>query len=59
MDYDYAIIGGGSAGCVLAHRLSARPANRVLLIESGQDTPPDQVPADILETFPRRRSIRL
>ena len=53
MDYDYAIIGGGSAGCVLAHRLSARPANRVLLIESGQDTPPDQVPADILETFPK------
>ena len=53
MDYDYAIIGGGSAGCVLAHRLSARAANRVLLVELGQDTPPGQVPADILETFPK------
>jgi 5-(hydroxymethyl)furfural/furfural oxidase len=53
MDYDYVIVGGGSAGCVLANRLSARAANRVLLIESGQDTPPGQVPADILETFPK------
>src|SRR5579863_566513 len=53
MDYDYAIVGGGSAGCVLAHRLTSRAANRVLLIESGQDTPPDRVPADILETFPK------
>ena len=32
---DYVIVGGGSAGCVLANRLSANPATRVILIEAG------------------------
>lgn len=48
---DVLIIGGGSAGCVLAARLSQQPGRRVVLVEAGRDTPPGDVPADVADTF--------
>ncbi|HEY8874266.1 MAG TPA: GMC family oxidoreductase N-terminal domain-containing protein [Stellaceae bacterium] len=52
MTYDYIIVGGGSAGSVMAHRLSAKSTNQVLVCEAGQDTPDGKVPPEILDSYP-------
>jgi 5-(hydroxymethyl)furfural/furfural oxidase len=52
VEFDYIIVGGGSAGSVLANRLSARETNQVLVCEAGEDTPPGKVPSEILDSYP-------
>jgi choline dehydrogenase-like flavoprotein len=41
---DWIVVGGGSAGCVVARRLADTPGHRVTLIEAGSDWPPDHGP---------------
>jgi 5-(hydroxymethyl)furfural/furfural oxidase len=50
--YDYIVIGGGTAGCIIASRLSSRRELRVALIEAGEDTPPGHQDEVIWDSYP-------
>ncbi len=52
IEADVVVVGAGTAGAVMASRLSEEAGVRVVLVEGGRDTPPGGVPDDIRDTFP-------
>ncbi len=53
-EWDVAILGGGSAGCALAARLSEDPKLRVILVEAGRDLRAEELPREIASPYPGR-----
>ncbi|WCJ65166.1 GMC family oxidoreductase [Agrobacterium tumefaciens] len=54
MIVDHLILGGGSAGCVLAARLSADPRRTVVLVEAGRNISADDIPDEVRSRYPGR-----
>ena len=57
MEFNYVIVGAGSAGCLLANRLSSKPENKVCLIEAGPSdrSPLIHIPAGFMRTITNKK----